>query len=65
MGTTLLLRASQWLRDKGMKRAKVSPFNLEGEDATQRAVAFYVSNGGTTSEKLGVGTQFNHWGPNY
>jgi len=32
-----------------MERAKVTPYNPEGEEATQRAIAFYVSTGGTIS----------------
>ncbi len=51
IGTTLLLTALQWLKDKGMEKVKVTPFNPEGEDATQRAIAFYVSNGGKINEK--------------
>lgn len=46
IGTTLLLKALQWLKDRGMKSAKVTPYNPEGEEATQRAIAFYISNGG-------------------
>jgi len=51
IGTTLLLTALQWLKNHGMKRAKVTPFNPEGENATQRAIAFYTSTGGKISEK--------------
>lgn len=50
IGTTLLLTALKWLRDKGMKRAKVTPFNPEGEEATRRAIAFYTANEGTSGE---------------
>jgi len=50
IGTTLLLTALQWLKNHGMERAKVTPYNPEGEEATQRAIAFYVSTGGTISE---------------
>ena len=50
IGTTLVLTALQWLRDRGMEKAKVTPYNPEGEDATRRAIAFYVSTGGTISE---------------
>jgi GNAT superfamily N-acetyltransferase len=50
IGTTLLLVALQWLKNKGMEKAKVTPFNPEGKDSTQRAIAFYVSNGGTMSK---------------
>jgi len=46
IGTTLLLTALKWLKDRGMEKAKVTPFNPEGEEATQRAIAFYVSIGG-------------------
>jgi len=49
IGTTLLLTALRWLKDKGMEKAQVTPFNPEGEDATQRAIDFYVSNGGKIS----------------
>jgi len=49
IGTTLLLTALQWLKNYGMKRAKVTLYNPEGEEATQRAIAFYVSTGGTIS----------------
>jgi len=49
IGTTLLLTALQWLKNYGMERAKVTPYNPEGEEATQRAIAFYVSTGGTIS----------------
>ncbi|MFQ6095340.1 MAG: GNAT family N-acetyltransferase [Candidatus Bathyarchaeia archaeon] len=50
IGTTLLLTALRWLRNRGMEKAKVTPFNPEGEDAIQRAIAFYISTGGTVSE---------------
>lgn len=50
IGTTLLLTALQWLKNHGMERAKVTPFNPEGEDATQRAIAFYLSTVGTIIE---------------
>ncbi len=50
IGTTLLLKALQWLKNRGMEKAKVTPFNPEGEESTQRAIAFYVSNGGAMSE---------------
>jgi len=50
IGTTLLLTALKWLKSHGMERAKVTPYNPEGEEATQRAVAFYVSVGGTILE---------------
>jgi len=46
IGTTLLLMALQWLKDCGMERAKVTPFNPEGEEAIQRAIAFYLSTDG-------------------
>jgi len=50
VGTALLVTALRWLKDKGMEKAKVTPFNPEGEEATQRAIAFYISTGGTISE---------------
>jgi len=50
IGTALLLKALQWLKNHGMKTAKGLPFNPEGEDATQRAVAFYIATGGKISE---------------
>lgn len=51
IGTALLLKALQWLRAKGMEKAKVTPFNPEGEDATNRAICFYLSAGGKISGK--------------
>ena len=50
IGTTLLLTALQWLKNHGMKVAKVTPFNPEGKDAIQRAIAFYISTGGKINE---------------
>lgn len=50
IGTTLLLKALKWLKDHGMERAKVTPFNPEGEEATQRAIVFYLSTGGKIIE---------------
>jgi len=50
IGTTLLLMALQWLKDRGMEKAKVTPFNPEGEDAVRRAIAFYLSTGGVIIE---------------
>lgn len=52
IGAALLLNALQWLRNHGMKTAMVTPFNPEGEDATQRAIAFCNSTGGKMSEDL-------------
>jgi len=46
IGTTLLLTALKWLKENGMKSAWVTPWNPEGEEATRRAEAFYVSTGG-------------------
>lgn len=57
IGTTLLLAALQWLKDHGMERAKVTPYNPEDEEATQRAIAFYISTGGTISEGSSVSTR--------
>ncbi len=51
IGTMLLLTALNWLKDNGMREAWVTPWNLESETATKRAIAFYLSNGGTISEK--------------
>ena len=44
--TTLLLTALQWPENKGMEKAMVTPFNPESEDATTRAITFYLSAGG-------------------
>lgn len=52
IGAALLLKALQWLRNHGMKTAMVTPFNPEGEDATQRAIAFCNSTEGKMSEYL-------------
>jgi len=49
VGTTLLLTALKWLKDHNMKTAEVTPFNPEGEEAVQRATAFYLANGGKRS----------------
>ncbi|MDH5448913.1 MAG: GNAT family N-acetyltransferase [Candidatus Bathyarchaeota archaeon] len=51
IGTTLLMTALKWLKNNGMKEAWVTPWNPEGETATQRAISFYLSNGGTISER--------------
>ena len=50
VGTTLLLTALEWLREHNMKTAEVTPFNPEGDQAVQRATAFYLANGGKRSE---------------
>lgn len=50
IGTALLPTALQWLENKGTKNATVNPFKSEGEDATQRAITFYISAGRTVSE---------------
>jgi GNAT superfamily N-acetyltransferase len=50
IGTTLLNTALKWLKKNGMKQAWVTPWNPEGEEAIQRATAFYLSSGGTVSE---------------
>lgn len=50
VGTTLLLTALKWLKDHNMKTAEVTPFNPEGEEAIQRATAFYLANEGKRSE---------------
>jgi GNAT superfamily N-acetyltransferase len=50
IGTTLLLTALKWLKDHNMETAEVTPFNPEGEEAVQRATAFYLANGGRISE---------------
>ena len=50
IGTALLLAALGWLRDHGMEKIKVHPYNPEGEEATQRAIAFYLSTGGRIVE---------------
>jgi GNAT superfamily N-acetyltransferase len=50
VGTTLLLTALKWLKDHNMKTAEVTPFNPEGEEAVQRATAFYLANGGNRGE---------------
>lgn len=50
VGTTLLLTALKWLKDRNMKTAEVTPFNPEGEEAIQRATAFYLANGGKRSK---------------
>ena len=46
IGTTLLIAALAWLEEKGMKSAWVTPNNPEGIEATARAEAFYMKNGG-------------------
>jgi GNAT superfamily N-acetyltransferase len=51
IGTTLLMTALKWLKQNGMKEAWVMPWNPEGETAIQRAVAFYLSNGGKIREE--------------
>jgi len=51
IGTTLLLMALRWLREHGMEKAKVTPFNPEGEDAVRRAIAFYLSTEGVIMER--------------
>jgi GNAT superfamily N-acetyltransferase len=51
VGTTLLITALKWLKDNGMKEAWVTPWNPEGERAIQRAIAFYLSSGGTIREE--------------
>ena len=51
IGTTLLITALKWLKNNGMKEAWVTPWNPESEMATQRAISFYLSNGGTISEE--------------
>lgn len=51
IGTALLITALKWLKNNGMKEAWVTPWNPEGEKATQRAIAFYLSSGGVISEK--------------
>jgi len=50
IGTALLGAALKWLRDQGMEKVWVSPWNPEGEEAIRRAVAFYLSTGGVRSE---------------
>jgi GNAT superfamily N-acetyltransferase len=50
VGTTLLLVALKWLKDHDMKKAEVTPFNPEGEEAIERATVFYLANGGKRSE---------------
>jgi GNAT superfamily N-acetyltransferase len=50
IGTTFLITALKWLKKNGMKKAWVKPWNPEGEEAIQRAVAFYLSSGGAISE---------------
>jgi len=50
IGTSLLFTALQWLRSHGMERAKVTPSSPGGEEATQRAIAFYMSNGGAIND---------------
>jgi len=42
--------ALRWLKDRGMEKATVNPFNPEGEEASRRAIAFYLSTGGRISE---------------
>jgi GNAT superfamily N-acetyltransferase len=49
VGTALLITALRWLEDNNMKTAEVTPFNPEGEEAVQRATAFYLANGGKRS----------------
>jgi GNAT superfamily N-acetyltransferase len=51
IGTALLVAALNWLKNNGMKEAWVTPWNPEGELAIQRAIAFYLSNGGTIREE--------------
>jgi GNAT superfamily N-acetyltransferase len=51
IGTTLLITALRWLKNNGMKKGWVTPWNPESELATQRAIAFYLSNGGTIREE--------------
>lgn len=51
IGTALLMTALKWLKDHGMKEAWVTPWNPEGEEAIQRATAFYVSSGGKICEE--------------
>ena len=51
IGTTLLLTALKWLKNNGMKEGWVTPWNPESESAIQRALAFYLSNGGTIREE--------------
>lgn len=51
IGTALLLTALKWLKNNGMKEAWVTPWNPESEMATQRAISFYLSSGGTISEE--------------
>ncbi|MDI6904077.1 MAG: GNAT family N-acetyltransferase [Candidatus Bathyarchaeia archaeon] len=51
IGTTLLITALKWLKNNGMKESWVTPWNPESELATQRAIAFYLSNGGTIREE--------------
>lgn len=51
IGTALLITALKWLKKKGMKEAWVTPWNPESEMATQRAIAFYLSNGGAAREE--------------
>lgn len=46
IGTSLLLVALGWLRDKGMRGAWVTPNNPESKEATRRAEAFYLATGG-------------------
>jgi GNAT superfamily N-acetyltransferase len=50
VGTSLLIAALKWLKNHGMKEAWVTPWNPEGEKAVQRAIAFYLSSGGTIRE---------------
>jgi GNAT superfamily N-acetyltransferase len=51
IGTALLMTALNWLKNNGMKEAWVTPWNPESELAIQRAIAFYLSNGGTIKEE--------------
>ena len=51
IGTALLLTALKWLKNNGMKEGWVTPWNPESESAIQRALAFYLSNGGTIREE--------------
>jgi GNAT superfamily N-acetyltransferase len=51
IGTALLLTALKWLKNNGMKEGWVTPWNPESDSAIQRALAFYLSNGGTIREE--------------
>ena len=50
VGTTLLLTALKWLKQHGMEKAWVRPWNPENEEATKRAEAFYLSMNGKASK---------------